>query len=70
MAIPNRDRSILRDLAQRVAEIAARPEQAEKARLWTVCNDLRPERAITPGQLAVFYRQEEVVGACWIEEVR
>jgi len=37
---------LLRDLAQRVAEIAARPEQAEKARLWTACNDLRPERAM------------------------
>jgi len=29
-----------------VAEIAALPQQAEKARLWTACNDLKPERAM------------------------
>jgi hypothetical protein len=46
MAISARDRGLLRELAKRVAEIAARPEEAEKARLWRVCNDLRPERAM------------------------
>ena len=40
------DRTIVRDLATRVAAIAALPEQAEKTRLWTACNDLRPERAM------------------------
>ena len=44
-ASPN-DRSRLRDLARRVAEVAALPEQAERARLWTACNDLQPERAM------------------------
>ncbi len=40
------DIRILRVLAQRVAQIAALPEQAEKIRLWTACNDLCPERAM------------------------
>ena len=46
MPINSKDRTVLHDLAVRVAEIAALPEQAEKARLWTVCNDLKPERAM------------------------
>ena len=46
MATNPQDRTLLRDLAKQVAEIAALPEQAEKARLWTACNDLRPERAM------------------------
>jgi len=46
MTIGQQDRLILRDLAKCVAEIAALPEQAEKTRLWTVCNDLKPERAM------------------------
>jgi len=44
--VSRRDRATLRNLAGRVAEIAALPEQAEKVRLWTACNDLRPERAM------------------------
>lgn len=38
------DMRILRDLASRVAEIAALPIQEEKRRLWRALNGLRPER--------------------------
>lgn len=38
------DRVLIRDLAKRIAEIANQPDQAEKARLWKTCNDLKPER--------------------------
>ena len=38
------DRETVRDLARRVREIAAEPEQAEKIRLWKACNDLEPVR--------------------------
>jgi len=38
------DRSILRELAKRVAEIAALPVQAERARLWRALNQCKPER--------------------------
>jgi hypothetical protein len=41
-----RDIAIIRDLAKRVADIASLPEQTEKTRLWTACNDLKPERAM------------------------
>ena len=40
----DKDRSVLRELAQRVAEIAALPVQEEKKRLWGKLNGLRPER--------------------------
>ncbi|MBM3187402.1 MAG: hypothetical protein FJZ90_01620 [Chloroflexi bacterium] len=40
------DRRVLRELARRVAEIAALPIQAERARLWKALNSLRPERAM------------------------
>ncbi len=38
------DRQILRELAERVAEIAALPIQEEKRRLWRKLNALKPER--------------------------
>lgn len=38
------DRTIVRDLARRVAEIAELPRQADKIRLWKACNDLKPVR--------------------------
>ena len=41
-----RELKIIRDLAKKVADIAALPEQAEKIRLWKACNDLKPERAL------------------------
>ena len=40
------DRSVLRELAKRVAEIAALPIQAERARLWKALNSLTPERTM------------------------
>ena len=39
-----KDREILRDLASRIAEIAALPVQEEKRRLWRKLNGLKPER--------------------------
>jgi hypothetical protein len=44
MRVSDHDRSILRGLACRVAEIAALPIQAERTRLWTALNALRPVR--------------------------
>lgn len=38
------DRDILRRLAAEVAGLACEPIQAERVRLWTALNDLRPER--------------------------
>ncbi|MDR1047089.1 MAG: hypothetical protein LBL64_04885, partial [Treponema sp.] len=40
----NQDRDILRELARKVAEIAALPVQEEKKRLWRALNGLSPER--------------------------
>lgn len=42
--IPASDRQILRGLAQRVAEIAARPIQEERRRLWRKHNSLQRVR--------------------------
>ncbi|MDR0362963.1 MAG: hypothetical protein LBJ46_09835 [Planctomycetota bacterium] len=41
-----REKETLRALAGRVGEIAARPEQAAKAALWTRHNDLEPSRPV------------------------
>ncbi len=40
------DKEVLRGLAKRVAAAAAKPEQAEKARLWTRHNDLQDKRPV------------------------
>ncbi|MEN6479989.1 MAG: hypothetical protein ABFD20_10165 [Anaerolineales bacterium] len=40
------ERDILRRLAGQVAALATRPEEAEKARLWTRHNDLQAERPL------------------------
>ena len=42
--IMNKDYLILRELGNRVAEIAALPVQQEKKKLWTANNDLHPVR--------------------------
>ncbi len=42
--ISTQDRAILRDLAERVAEIAALPIQAERRELWKKHNSLQPTR--------------------------
>ena len=44
MNAKEKDRQILRELASRLAEIAALPAQDEKRRLWRALNDLKPER--------------------------
>ncbi|MFW6189691.1 MAG: hypothetical protein ACOC7T_04580 [Planctomycetota bacterium] len=44
MSISSRDRTILRDLAKRMAEAAAGPVMAERRELWKRHNSLRPER--------------------------
>jgi hypothetical protein len=41
-----KDREILRELAERTAEIATLPVQEEKRRLWRLLNGLRPERSM------------------------
>ena len=44
MGFDKRDAEIVRELAKRVAEVAAFPIQEEKRRLWRALNGLRPER--------------------------
>lgn len=44
--ISGKDREVLRRLAGRVAEIARRPEQAERRALWYDLNALRPTRPV------------------------
>jgi len=44
--ISQKDRDILRGLAEQVAEIAALPIQKERAKLWTDLNDLKPTRPL------------------------
>lgn len=46
VAFPGRDPDILRSLAGRVADIAARPEQQEKRDLWYRHNALEPTRPL------------------------
>jgi len=45
-AIPSRDRAILRDLAKRVADIAALPVQEQRRTLWKRHNSLQPVRPL------------------------
>lgn len=56
------DRQIVRDLAKRVADIAAMPLQAQRSRLWKACNDLKPKRAMV---LATQQPQKEMERA-WL----
>jgi hypothetical protein len=42
--MPSKDRTVIRELASRVAEIAALPVQEEKRELWRKLNSLRPTR--------------------------
>ena len=44
------DQQVLRELAKEVAEIAALPIQAERARLWEALNQGQPERAMVLAQ--------------------
>ncbi|MEW6753608.1 MAG: hypothetical protein AB1505_21885 [Candidatus Latescibacterota bacterium] len=51
--IGSADRRTLRELAARLAEVAALPIQAEREGLWLALNRLRPERAMVLAQVAV-----------------
>ena len=44
MTVSDKDRDILRGLAEQKARIAALPVHEEKAALWTAVNDLKPVR--------------------------
>jgi len=46
MSVSERDRKIVRDLARRVAEIAAMPVMVERRELWTRHNRLEPTRPL------------------------
>ena len=46
MTVSSQDKTIIRDLAKRVAEIAQHPSQQEKARLWSAHNSLRHTRPL------------------------
>jgi len=46
ITVTERDRSILKDLAGQVAELASRPIEEEKKELWTRLNDLEPVRPL------------------------
>ncbi|MCL6557432.1 MAG: hypothetical protein K6U74_01280 [Firmicutes bacterium] len=43
-SVSPKERQVLRELASRVAELAARPEQEEKKKLWRLHNALQPTR--------------------------
>lgn len=55
MSVPPKDRSTIRDLAQRVAEVAALPVQQEKAGLWRRLNRLEPVRPMVLLQNATWH---------------
>ncbi|HRU05200.1 MAG TPA: hypothetical protein P5137_05430, partial [Candidatus Brocadiia bacterium] len=42
--LPEQDRTVLRDLARRVAELAAQPEMTERLNRWKRHNALQPGR--------------------------
>jgi hypothetical protein len=44
--LPSHDRSVLRELAKRVAELAARPREEEKRKLWYLHNALEATRPL------------------------
>ena len=54
------DRQLLRDLAKRVADVAALPIQAERVRLWQALNQRRPERAMVLAQTGNTLREADL----------
>jgi len=46
LRVSGREREILRSLAGKVAELAARPEEEQKKKLWTRLNDLEETRPV------------------------
>jgi hypothetical protein len=51
MGVPDRERSVVRELAERVAEIAALPAQRERMELWRRLNRLDPVRPMVMLQM-------------------
>ena len=56
MSLSDKDRTTLRDLATRLAEIAALPVQQEKAALWRRLNRLERTRPLVLLQNATWQR--------------
>ena len=68
-----RDRNVIRDLAARVAELAADPVQEEKRRLWRALNGLRPERPMVMVEQVPWHemnRDEALTLRCEDPEIR
>ena len=51
MSLPSRDVGIVREVASRVAEVAALPVQQETAELWRRLNRLDPVRPMVVMQM-------------------
>jgi len=57
------------DTRIRYAHVPAASEIVFKNKKNVLVTFKKPQRAITPGQLAVFYQENEVVGSAWIKSV-
>ncbi len=70
MPVSNRDRDVIRALAEQVAEIGALPEQQERARRWSDLNGLRPTRPLVWIDEVPWLEVPEVATQCADERLR